>query len=140
MRAIENIQGELRAANKRLARAMDKREEWILVFRAEGATLRVIGDAAQMTAEGVQAVLRRAGTPRKESPGRRARAEAAVREWTQRAWEAADERDALIKELLEGLSGSHSLAEIGRLAGVSPTNLVYMTSRRRRRLQRPRVS
>ncbi|MGH9024845.1 MAG: hypothetical protein ACRDWD_01825 [Acidimicrobiia bacterium] len=132
-----SMDAELQAANRRLARAMDKRDEWIAAMRAEGATLRAIADAARISAEGVQEVLRRTSASGRGRRGQGSRAEASVREWTRRAWEAADDRDRLIKQLVDDLSPTHSLAEIARLAGVSPTNLVYITTRRRQRLQRP---
>lgn len=137
VRPIEKIQGEFRTAERELVRCMDKRDEWIAAMRDEGATLRAIGEAAQLTAEGVQEVLRRAGGTARKTGRRGARAPAAVRDWTSRAWVAARRRDALAKELLDTLSDTHSLAEIARLVGVGPTNLVYMASERRQRLQRP---
>src|SRR5262245_41424746 len=110
----------LRRCARSLDRALEQRDCWIASMRRDGASLRAIARAAELTPAGVQHVLGRTSrTAKGPHPDRH------VQRWATEARKQSFER----ARLLLALHGDFSERELAEFSGLSRTAVRYQITR-----------
>lgn len=103
-----------------LDHALEQRDGWVGAMRERGHSLREIARAAQLTAEGVQHVLRRS-----PQPASGANPERQLQRWAGKAHSLTLER----AQLLDALRKQFSERQLAEFSGLSRTAVRYQLTR-----------